>query len=252
MTTAYYIMRMGPALTLKHVSGALTQNVLEIIRQAIMRKTLADYTLQLDRWKRMLTDMYQRTTHKESRQYLNFSCCCNIDNREYEILPYLDFYNITLQILYQLLQLINVCSNSLHEQHSLVMSLKERFVARPTKCKLQSCNLYTISTKLVIKLQFHYCSQLVFISLFIKTLSDADHLEIQEKFTYQLLKYLEILDPGRTWTKDKLVKNLQGIMIKKGYGVRVHQSITNLTCQLQFVRLSSQLWMKVFSCPYGK
>ena len=42
-------------------------------------------------------------------------------------------------------------------------------------------------------------------------------MEIQEKFTYQLLKYLEILDPGRTWTKEKLVKNLQGIMIKKGY-----------------------------------
>ena len=155
MTTAYYIMRMGPALTLKHVSGALTQNVLEIIRQAIMRKTLADYTLQLDRWKRMLTDMYQRTTHKESRQYLNFSCCCNIDNREYEILPYLDFYNITLQNLYQLLQLINVCSNSLHEQHSLVMSLKERFVARPTKCKLQSLyNVNKMGYKIVVPL-FH-------------------------------------------------------------------------------------------------
>ena len=58
MTTAYYIMGMGAALTLKHVSGALTLNVLEIIHPAIMRKTLADYTLQLDRWKRMLTDMY--------------------------------------------------------------------------------------------------------------------------------------------------------------------------------------------------
>ena len=131
-------MGMVPALTLKHVSGALTQNVLKIIYQAAIRKTIADYTQQLDRWKRMLTDMYQRTTHKENRYFLNFSYCCNIENSEYEILSYLDFYSIILQNLYQLLQLINVCSNSLHEQHSLVMSLKERFVARPTKCKLQS------------------------------------------------------------------------------------------------------------------
>ena len=80
-----------------------------------------------------------------------------------------------------------------------------------------------MSTKLVMKFKFHYFSQLVFISLFNKTLPDADHLEIQEQFTYQLLKYLEILDPGRTWTKDKLVKNLQGIIIKKGYGVRFNQ-----------------------------
>ena len=92
-----------------------------------------------------------------------------------------------------------------------------------------------MSTKLVMKFQFHYFGQLVFISLFNKTLPDADHLEIQEQFTYQLLKYLEILDPGRTWTKDKLVKNLQGIIIKKGYGVRFNQEITNLTCQLQFL-----------------
>ena len=92
------------------------------------------------------------------------------------------------------------------------MSLKERFVARPTKCKLQS--IYNV---------YNYFSQLVFISLLNKTLPDADHLEIQEQFTYQLLKYLEILDPGRTWTKEKLVKNLQGIIIKKGYGVRFNQ-----------------------------
>ena len=146
-------MGMVPALTLKHVSGALTQNVLKMIYQAAMRKTIADYTLQLDRWKRMLTDIYQRTTHRENRQYLNFSYCCNIENSEYEISSYLDFYSIILQHLYQLLQLINVCSNSLHEQHSLVMSLKERFVARPTKCKLQSIyNVYKISYKIASQL----------------------------------------------------------------------------------------------------
>ena len=153
MTRAYYIMGMVPALTLKHVSGALTQNVLKIIYQAPMKKTIADYTQQLDRWKRMLTDMYQRTTHKENRYFLNFSYCCNIENSEYEILSYLDFYSIILQHLYQLLQLINVCSNSLHEQHSLVMSLKERFVARPTKCKLQSIyNVDKIGYKILVPL----------------------------------------------------------------------------------------------------
>ena len=146
-------MGMVPALTLKHVSGALTQNVLKIIYQAAMRKTIADYTQQLDRWKRMLTDMYQRTTHKENRYFLNSSYCCNIENSEHEILSCLDFYSIILQHLYQLLQLINVCSNSLHEQHSLVMSLKERFVARPTKCKLRSTyNVYKIGYKILVPL----------------------------------------------------------------------------------------------------
>lgn len=119
----------------------------------------------------------------------------------------------------------------MHEQHSLVMSLKERFVARPAKCKRQSIyNVYKIGYEIVVPLfkpsDFYF--------IFNKTFSGADHLEIQEQFTYQLLKYLEILDPGRTWTKEKLVKNLQGIMIKKGYGVRFHKFITNLTCQLQF------------------
>ena len=100
------------------------------------------------------------------------------------------------------------------------MSLKERFVARPTKCKLRSTyNVYKIGYKILVPL----FQPTGFYSLFNKTLPDADHLEIQEQFTYQLLKYLEILDPGRTWTKDKLVKNLQGIIIKKGYGVRFNQ-----------------------------
>ena len=36
---------------------------------------------------------------------------------------------------FKLLDLINVCKNTLHDKHSLVMSLKERFVARPTKRK---------------------------------------------------------------------------------------------------------------------
>jgi len=87
----------------------------------------------------------------------------------------------------QLLELINICQNSLHEKHSLVMSLKERFVARPTKC--------------------------------------IEHLKLQEKYTYELLEYLEALDPGRTWTKDQLLQNLQGVIIKKAHGMA--SNITN-------------------------
>ena len=47
----------------------------------------------------------------------------------------------------------------------------------------------------------------------------AAHLELQEEYTYELLEYLEVLDPGRTWTKDQLLRNLEGIIIKKAYGV---------------------------------
>ena len=43
------------------------------------------------------------------------------------------------------------------------------------------------------------------------------HLGLQEKYTYELLEYLEILDPGRTWTKDQLLIKLQGIIIKKAH-----------------------------------
>ena len=38
-------------------------------------------------------------------------------------------------------------------------------------------------------------------------------------YTYELLEYLEALDPGRTWTKDQLMQNLQGIVIKRAHGV---------------------------------
>ena len=38
-------------------------------------------------------------------------------------------------------------------------------------------------------------------------------------YTYELLEYLEALDPGRTWTKDQLLQNLQGIVIKRAHGV---------------------------------
>ena len=40
-----------------------------------------------------------------------------------------------LFFLFQLLELINVCSNTLHKRHCLVMTLKEKFVARPTNCE---------------------------------------------------------------------------------------------------------------------
>jgi glycosylphosphatidylinositol transamidase (GPIT) subunit GPI8 len=53
-----------------------------------------------------------------------------------------------------------------------------------------------------------------------------DHLELQEKYTYELLEYLEVLDPGRTWTKDQLLRNLQGIIIKKAHGVSKNIIVT--------------------------
>ena len=43
------------------------------------------------------------------------------------------FHNF--QIFPKLLELINACTKTLHNKHSLVMSLKERFVIRPTKGK---------------------------------------------------------------------------------------------------------------------
>ena len=46
-----------------------------------------------------------------------------------------------------------------------------------------------------------------------------EHLKLQETYTYELLEYLEALDPGRTWTKDQLLQNLQGVIIKKAHGV---------------------------------
>ena len=46
-----------------------------------------------------------------------------------------------------------------------------------------------------------------------------EHLKLQEMYTYELLEYLEALDPGRTWTKDQLMQNLQGIVIKRAHDV---------------------------------
>lgn len=73
----------------------------------------------------------------------------------------------------QLLHLIRVCSLTFHANHSLVMMLKERFVAMPHE--------------------------------------DVKHLEVQLGFARELLEYLEILDPGKTWTKDQLLSRLTEI-----------------------------------------
>ena len=56
-------------------------------------------------------------------------------------------------------------------------------------------------------------------SIFIEFRIGIEHLKLQEKYTYELLEYLEALDPGRTWTKDQLLQNLQGVIIKKAHGV---------------------------------
>ena len=91
------------------------------------------------------------------------------------------------------------------------MSLKERFVARPTKCKylyrtsIKKEYLYYLFEPLSYSIEFHI---------------GIEHLKLQEKYTYELLEYLEALDPGRTWTKDQLLQNLQGVIIKKAHGVR--------------------------------
>ena len=57
-------------------------------------------------------------------------------------------------------------------------------------------------------------------SIYIEFLIGIEHLKLQEKYTFELLEYLEALDPGRTWTKDQLLQNLQGVIIKKAHGVR--------------------------------
>ena len=92
------------------------------------------------------------------------------------------------------------------------MSLKERFVARPTKCKY----LYRTSIKNERSYQRHKSSPY---SISIEFHIGIEHLKLQEKYTYELLQYLEALDPGRTWTKDQLLQNLQGVIIKKAHGV---------------------------------
>ena len=93
------------------------------------------------------------------------------------------------------------------------MSLKERFVARPTKCKYiyrtsikndQPNQRYLIRALILFSIRFHL---------------GIEHLKLQETYTYELLEYLEALDPGRTWTKDQLLQNLQGVIIKKAHGV---------------------------------
>jgi len=73
----------------------------------------------------------------------------------------------------QLLHLIRVCTMTLHSNHCLVMSLKERFVAMPHE--------------------------------------DIKHLDVQLNFAKELLEFLETLDPGRTWTKDQLLTRLTEI-----------------------------------------
>jgi hypothetical protein len=39
----------------------------------------------------------------------------------------------------------------------------------------------------------------------------VDILEIQDKYARELLQYLEVLDPGKTWRKNQLVSRLRTI-----------------------------------------
>ena len=43
------------------------------------------------------------------------------------------------------------------------------------------------------------------------SVSDTKHLDVQLNFAKELLEFLEILDPGKTWTKDQLLSRLTEI-----------------------------------------
>jgi len=80
----------------------------------------------------------------------------------------------------QMIDLVKACVSTLHEQHYLVMMLKDHFILKKT--------------------------------------DEVEILEKQEEYAKDVLLYLQILDPGKTWRKSQIVQRLRAIttaLVKK-------------------------------------
>jgi len=73
----------------------------------------------------------------------------------------------------QMVDLIKACTATLHSQHYLVMMLKDHFVFKKT--------------------------------------DSVELLEIQDQYAKDVIQYLQVLDPGRTWRKSQILSKLRAI-----------------------------------------
>ena len=64
-------------------------------------------------------------------------------------------------------------------------------------------------SSVTVHVGIHYSIQYSYIGILFCIL--ADILELQEKYTQDVLEYLQILDPGKTWRKSQIISRLRAI-----------------------------------------